>query len=152
MSPAGVAASQLLERAGIGIDRFAAMVGVKPASVRSCFSNGRLSKKMYETLHDVRFSDLQPSQVAEDLKAIIADELNPGLASAILRDACGRTDKSIAKLANEDVPQIVAVLVATLRDGVRVRELLIKSLRCGRHVVALCCTTGNHAACQHYPR
>ena len=62
MSPAGVAASELLERAGIGIDRFAAMVGVKPASIRSCFSNGRLSKRMYEALHavsnDVQVKDL----------------------------------------------------------------------------------------------
>ena len=53
MSPAGVAALALLERAEIGIDRFAGMVGVKPTSVRSCFSNGRLSKKMYAALHDI---------------------------------------------------------------------------------------------------
>ena len=64
MSPAGVAATELLERAGIGIDRFAAMVGVKPSSVRSCFSNGRLSKKMLETLHDVS-NDETVKQLAE---------------------------------------------------------------------------------------
>ena len=64
MSPAGVAAQELLKRAGIGIDRFAAMVGVKPASVRSCFSNGRLSKKMYQTLHDVS-NDVQVKEMVE---------------------------------------------------------------------------------------
>ena len=64
MSPAGVAASELLKRAGIGIDRFAAMVGVKATSVRSCFSNGRLSKKMLETLHDVS-NDETVKQLAE---------------------------------------------------------------------------------------
>ena len=53
MSPAGVAAVALLERAEIGIERFAGMVGVKATSVRSCFSNGRLSKKMYAALHDI---------------------------------------------------------------------------------------------------
>ena len=64
MSPAGVAASELLERAGIGIDRFAAMVGVKATSVRSCFSNGRLSKKMYQALHDVS-NDVQVQELVE---------------------------------------------------------------------------------------
>ena len=64
MSPAGVAATELLERAGIGIDRFAAMVGVKATSVRSCFSNGRLSKKMYEALHDVS-NDVQVRELVE---------------------------------------------------------------------------------------
>ena len=64
MSPAGVAATELLERAGIGIDRFAAMVGVKATSVRSCFSNGRLSKKMYQALHDVS-NDVQVKELVE---------------------------------------------------------------------------------------
>ena len=64
-----MAASELLERAGIGIDRFAAMVGVKPASVRSCFSNGRLSKKMYQTLHDVS-NDVQ----VKDLVDVVSPE------------------------------------------------------------------------------
>ena len=64
MSPAGVAASELLERAGIGIDRFAAMVGVKATSVRSCFSTGRLSKKMYQALHDVS-NDVQVKELVE---------------------------------------------------------------------------------------
>ena len=64
MSPAGVAASELLKRAGIGIDRFAGMVGVKPSSVRSCFSSGRLSKRMYEALHDVS-NDVQVKELVE---------------------------------------------------------------------------------------
>ena len=51
MSPAGVAALNLLERAGIGTDRFAALVGVKPGSVRSAFSSGRISSAMKEVLH-----------------------------------------------------------------------------------------------------
>ena len=51
MSPAGVAALNLLERAGIGTDRFAALVGVKPGSVRSAFSSGRISAAMKEVLH-----------------------------------------------------------------------------------------------------
>ena len=59
-----MAATELLERAGIGIDRFAAMVGVKATSVRSCFSNGRLSKKMYEALHDVS-NDVQVKELVE---------------------------------------------------------------------------------------
>ena len=59
-----MAASELLKRAGIGIDRFAAMVGVKPSSIRSCFSNGRLSKKMYETLHDVS-NDVQVKELVD---------------------------------------------------------------------------------------
>ena len=64
MSPAGVAASELLERAGIGIDRFAGIVGVTPSSVRSCFSNGRLSKRMLEALHDVS-NDVQVRDMAD---------------------------------------------------------------------------------------
>ena len=64
MSPAGVAASELLKRAGIGIDRFAGMVGVKPSSVRSCFSSGRLSKRMYEALHAVS-NDVQVQEMVE---------------------------------------------------------------------------------------
>ena len=64
MSPAGVAASELLKRAGIGIDRFAGMVGVKPSSIRSCFSSGRLSKKMYETLHAVS-NDVQVQEMVK---------------------------------------------------------------------------------------
>ena len=64
MSPAGVAATELLERAGIGIDRYAAMVGVKVTSVRSCFSRGRLSKKMTETLHAIS-NDVQVQDMAD---------------------------------------------------------------------------------------
>ena len=64
MSPAGVAASELLKRAGIGIDRFAGMVGVKPSSIRSCFSSGRLSKRMYEALHAVS-NDVQVQEMVE---------------------------------------------------------------------------------------
>ena len=64
MSPAGVAASELLKRAGIGIDRFAGMVGVNPSSIRSCFSSGRLSKRMYEALHDVS-NDVQVKELVE---------------------------------------------------------------------------------------
>ena len=59
-----MAATELLERAGIGIDRFAAMVGVKVTSVRSCFSNGRLSKKLYEALHDVS-NDVQVKEMVD---------------------------------------------------------------------------------------
>ena len=59
-----MAASELLKRAGIGIDRFAAMVGVKPSSIRSCFSSGRLSKRMYEALHDVS-NDVQVKELVE---------------------------------------------------------------------------------------
>ena len=65
MSPAGVAATELLERAGIGIARFVAMVGVKATSVRSCFSNGRLSKKMYEALHDIS-NDVQVRELVDE--------------------------------------------------------------------------------------
>ena len=64
MSPAGVAATELLERAGIGIDRYAAMVGVKVTSVRSCFSRGRLSKKMTETLHAIS-NDVQVQEMVD---------------------------------------------------------------------------------------
>jgi len=59
-----VAATELLERAGIGIDRYAAMVGVKVTSVRSCFSRGRLSKKMTETLHAIS-NDVQVQDMAD---------------------------------------------------------------------------------------
>ena len=54
----------MLKRAGIGIDRFAGMVGVKPSSVRSCFSSGRLSKRMLEALHDVS-NDVQVKELVE---------------------------------------------------------------------------------------
>ena len=59
-----MAATELLERAGIGIDRYAAMVGVKVTSVRSCFSRGRLSKKMTETLHAIS-NDVQVQDMAD---------------------------------------------------------------------------------------
>ena len=55
---------ELLERAGIGIARYAAMVGVKVTSVRSCFSRGRLSKKMTETLHAIS-NDVQVQDMAD---------------------------------------------------------------------------------------
>ena len=53
METNGVVARALLERAGIGIERFAELAGVKPGSVRAAFSSGRISKSMREVLHDL---------------------------------------------------------------------------------------------------
>ena len=59
-------AKALLERAGIGIERFAELAGVKPGSVRAAFSSGRISKSMRAVLHDLGN--------AEQIKALVGKE------------------------------------------------------------------------------
>ena len=63
----GVVAKALLERAGIGIERFAELAGVKPGSVRAAFSSGRISKSMRAVLHDLGN--------AEQIKELVGKEV-----------------------------------------------------------------------------
>ena len=46
-------AKEILERAGIGRDEFAEMVGVKPVTMRMTFYNGRFSKKAVAKLEEL---------------------------------------------------------------------------------------------------
>ena len=62
-------AKALLERAGIGIERFAELAGVKPGSVRAAFSSGRISKSVREGLHDLGN--------AEQIKELVGKEKEP---------------------------------------------------------------------------
>ena len=61
-------AKALLERAGIGIERFAELAGVKPGSVRAAFSSGRISKSMRAVLHDLGNAEQIKEFVGKDEK------------------------------------------------------------------------------------
>ena len=58
MSPEGARAYALMEEAGISLDRFAAMSGVKASTARTGLSGGRLSNAMRTVLHEIA-NDLQ---------------------------------------------------------------------------------------------
>ena len=67
-------AKALLERAGIGIERFAELAGVKPGSVRAAFSSGRISKSMRAVLHDLGNAEQINELVGKEEKKELGDE------------------------------------------------------------------------------
>ena len=68
MKADGVRAYKLLIEAGVSLDRFAELSGVKVGSVRAAFSSGRLSKVMRGVLHDLA-NGLQVDRMVEEAKA-----------------------------------------------------------------------------------
>ena len=74
METNGVVAKALLERAGIGIERFAELAGVKPGSVRAAFSSGRISKSMREVLHDLGNAEQIKELVGKEEEKELGDE------------------------------------------------------------------------------
>ena len=67
MKADGVRAYMLLIEAGVSLDRFAELSGVKVGSVRAAFSSGRLSKSMRAILHDLA-NGLQVDRMVEEAK------------------------------------------------------------------------------------
>ena len=67
MSPDGVRAYKLLIEAGVSLDRFAELCGVKVGSVRAAMSSGRLSKSMRGVLHDLS-NGVQVDRMVEEAK------------------------------------------------------------------------------------
>ena len=67
MKADGVRAYKLLIEAGVSLDRFAELSGVKVGSVRAAFSSGRLSKSMRAILHDLA-NGLQVDRMVEEAK------------------------------------------------------------------------------------
>ena len=68
MKAEGVRAYKLLIEAGVSLDRFGELCGVKVGSVRAAFSSGRLSKSMRAILHDLA-NGLQVDRMVEEAKA-----------------------------------------------------------------------------------
>ena len=68
MSPDGVRAYALMIEAGVSLDRFGELCGVKVGSVRAAFSSGRLSKAMRGVLHEMA-NGLQVDRMVEEAKA-----------------------------------------------------------------------------------
>jgi hypothetical protein len=69
MSPEGVRAYGLMIEAGISLDRFAGLSGVKVSTARSGLSSGRLSKAMREVLHEMANS-VQVDRMVEEARAV----------------------------------------------------------------------------------
>ena len=67
MKADGVRAYKLLIEAGVSLDRFAELCGVKVGSVRAAFSSGRLSKSMRAILHDLA-NGLQVDRMVDEAK------------------------------------------------------------------------------------
>ena len=68
MSPDGVRAYKLLIEAGISLDRFGELCGVKVGSVRAALSSGRLSKVMRGVLHELA-NGVQVDRLVEEARA-----------------------------------------------------------------------------------
>ena len=68
MKADGVRAYKLLIEAGVSLDRFAELCGVKVGSVRAAFSSGRLSKSMRGVLHEMA-NGLQVDRMVAEAKA-----------------------------------------------------------------------------------
>ena len=69
MSPEGVRAYALMIEAGISLDRFAELSGVKASTARSGLSSGRLSKAMRVVLHELA-NGVQVDRMVEEAKAV----------------------------------------------------------------------------------
>ena len=73
MSPEGERAYALMIEAGISLDRFGELCGVKVGSVRAAFSSGRLSKAMRGVLHDLS-NGLQVDRMVEEASVVDEEE------------------------------------------------------------------------------
>ena len=69
MSPEGVRAYGLMIEAGISLDRFAELSGVKVTTARSGLSSGRLSKAMRGVLHELA-NGVQVDRMVEEARAV----------------------------------------------------------------------------------
>jgi len=67
MSPEGVRAYALMIEAGISLDRFGELCGVKVGSVRAALSSGRLSKGMRGVLHEMA-NGVQVDRMVDEAK------------------------------------------------------------------------------------
>ena len=77
MSPEGVRAYALMSEAGISLDRFGELCGVKVGSVRAAFSSGRLSKGMRGVLHEMA-NGVQVDRMVDEAKAEDEHEAESG--------------------------------------------------------------------------
>ena len=77
MSPEGVRAYALMIEAGISLDRFGELCGVKVGTVRAALSSGRLSKVMMGVLHEMS-NGLQVDRMVEEAKAEDSKEAETG--------------------------------------------------------------------------
>jgi hypothetical protein len=77
MSPEGVRAYALMIEAGISLDRFGELCGVKVGTVRAALSSGRLSKVMMGVLHEMA-NGLQVDRMVEEAKAEDEHEAESG--------------------------------------------------------------------------
>ena len=69
MSPEGIRAYALMIEAGVSLDRFGELCGVKVGSVRAALSSGRLSKVMVGVLHEMS-NEAQVDRMVEEAKAV----------------------------------------------------------------------------------
>ena len=67
MSPEGVRAYALMIEAGISLDRFGELCGVKVGTVRAALSSGRLSKGMRGVLHEMA-NGVQVDRMVDEAK------------------------------------------------------------------------------------
>jgi len=77
MSPEGVRAYALMIEAGISLDRFGELCGVKVGTVRAALSSGRLSKVMMGVLHEMS-NGLQVDRMVEEAKVEDSKEAETG--------------------------------------------------------------------------
>ena len=77
MSPEGVRAYALMIEAGISLDRFGELCGVKVGTVRAALSSGRLSKVMMGVLHEMA-NGLQVDRMVEEAKVEDEHEAETG--------------------------------------------------------------------------
>tara|TARA_R110002110_G_scaffold243691_1_gene460258 strand:- start:184 stop:615 length:432 start_codon:yes stop_codon:yes gene_type:complete len=77
MSPEGVRAYALMIEAGISLDRFGELCGVKVGTVRAALSSGRLSKVMMGVLHEMS-NGLQVDRMVEEAKVEDEHEAESG--------------------------------------------------------------------------
>jgi hypothetical protein len=77
MSPEGVRAYALMIEAGVSLDRFGELCGVKVGTVRAALSSGRLSKVMMGVLHEMA-NGLQVDRMVEEAKAEDSKEAESG--------------------------------------------------------------------------
>jgi hypothetical protein len=77
MSPDGERAYALMIEAGVSLDRFGELCGVKVGSVRAALSSGRLSKVMVGVLHELS-NGLQVDRMVEEAKAEDEEESETG--------------------------------------------------------------------------
>jgi len=76
MSPDGERAYALMIEAGVSLDRFGELCGVKVGSVRAALSSGRLSKVMVGVLHEMA-NGVQVDRLVEEA-SVVEEESETG--------------------------------------------------------------------------